>query len=139
MAIVDRVPNSFKLEMLLAIHDFSSDVIKIALYLETASLDAGTTVYTTSGEVTGAGYTAGGATLTAITPVLVNGTAVADFADLTFSTVTISPRGALIYNSSKANRAIRVFDFGLVRTKVAADLDITFPVADELNATIRVV
>ncbi len=139
MAIIDGFTSSFKKELLEAIHDLSSDVIKIALYSESATLNASTTAYTTTGEVSGTGYSAGGAIATMVTPSIIGTTAIADIADLTFSTVTISVRGALIYNSSKANRAIRVLDFGLERTKTSADLVLQFPTADELNAVIRVI
>ncbi len=139
MAIVDVFTSSFKRESIEGVHDLRTDVIKIALYDETASLNAATTVYTTTNEVTGTGYSAGGKTLTVTPPSIIGTTAIADFADVTWSTATITVRGALIYNSSQGNKAIRVLDFGLERIKIATDFVVTFPTPDELNAVIRIV
>ena len=139
MAIVDGFTSSFKRESIEGVHDFRTDVLKIALYDETASLNAATTVYTTTGEVTGTGYTAGGKTLTVTAPSIIGTTAIADFADVTWSTATITARGALIYNSSQGNKVIRVLDFGLERIKIATNFVVTFPTPDELNAVIRIV
>lgn len=130
--------NSFKLELLQAIHDFSSDTFKIALYEEGATLDDDTTEYTATGEVTGIGYTAGGATLTVASTALSGVVAVADFEDITLGTVTLAARGALIYNASKANRAVAVLDFGRLVTKTAQDLIITFPAPDSVSGIIRI-
>ena len=121
---------SFKSELLQAIHDFSSDVFKLALYDSDASLSSATTAYSTTNEVSGSGYSAGGATLTAGTVTTSGQKVYVTFDDETFSTVTISPVGGLIYNSSKADRAVAVLSFGTARTKTAADLVINFP--DEL-------
>jgi len=139
MAIVDGFTSSFKRESLEGVHDLRTDVLKIALYDETASLNATTTVYTTTGEVTGTGYSAGGETLTVTAPLIIGTTAVVDFADVTWSTATITARGALIYNSTQGNKAIRVLDFGLERTKIAMDFVVTFPAPNEREAVIRIV
>jgi hypothetical protein len=138
MAIVQTTCTSFKVELLKGTHDFSSDTFKLALYISSADLGAATTVYSSTGETSGTGYTAGGAALTAVTPVADGMTAVGDFSDLTFSTVSITARGALIYNSSKSNKAVCVLNFGSDRTKTAADFVIAFPSADQYNAIIRV-
>ena len=93
------------------------DTFKVALYTSSASLDASTTAYTTSNEVSGTGYSAGGATLTAVAPTTSGTTAFVDFNDVTFSSSTITARGCLIYNSSDSNKAVAVFDFGSDRVQ----------------------
>lgn len=133
--------NSFKVELLQAVHDFTAttgDTFKMALYASTASLSAVTTVYTTTDEVVGAGYTAGGIALTSVTPTLVGGVGIADFADANFGVVTLTYRYALIYNSSKANRAVAYFDLGSDRTLSGGNLTIQMPVPNATNAIIRV-
>lgn len=131
---------SFKKELLEAVHDFTSDTFKIALYLESADLHPSTTTaYTATGESSGTNYSAGGATLTAVAPTTSGLYAISDFADVTFSSVTLSARGALIYNSSKSNRAVAILDFGVTKTKTATDLEITFPSPDSQNAIVRIV
>jgi len=133
--------NSFRKELLTATHNFTAttgDVFKLALYSDSAILTAATTDYSTDGEVTGAGYTPGGAALTNITPVVLGTTGIADFADLTFPAVTLTARGALIYNSTAGTNAVLVLDFGRAIAKVAADLVITFPTADASNAIVKV-
>lgn len=106
-------PVSFKMELLRGIHDFNNDVFKMALYTDAAELTvAGTTAYTTAGEVVGTGYTAGGVTLTGADVASDGTVAVVDFDDVSFSDAVFTYRGALIYNSSKSNRAVRIIDFG---------------------------
>jgi hypothetical protein len=131
---------SFKKELLEGLHDFNlgANVYKIALYDNTATLDASTTVYTTTGEISGTGYTAGGGTLTNVDPTSSGTTGFCDFADFTFSTATITARGALIYNSTNGNRAVVVLDFGSDKTSTAGDFTIVFPTADASNAIIRI-
>lgn len=131
---------SFKQELMEGLHDMNvgANTYKLALYDNTATLDASTTVYTTSGEISGTGYTAGGADLTNIDPTTSGTTAFADFADLTFSTATITARGALIYNSTNGNRAVCVLDFGADKTSTAGDFTIVFPTADASNAIVRI-
>ena len=141
MAISQAMCTSFKVELLTATHNFTAstgDVFKIALYTSSASLDATTTAYTTSNEVVGTGYTAGGNTLTNVTPTSLGTTALTDFADTTWSTATITARGAMIYNSSKANKAVCILDFGSDKTSTAGNFTIVFPVPDASNAIIRI-
>ena len=127
------VTDSFKNQLLLAVHDFSTDVIKIALYTSSATLDNTTTVYSATNEVTGTGYAAGGKTLTA-TVTQIGNYAVLDFADISWTAATFTCRGALIYNSSKANKSIFVLDFGTDKTVSSGTLTVQFPSADVNNA-----
>ena len=143
MAITQAVTTSFKKQLLEGAHDFRSggDTIKIALYTNSASLDASTTAYTTSNETSGTGYSAGGQELTKVAPTSSGTTAFIDFADETFSTATITARGALIYNTTPThtytNPAIVVLDFGTDISAISGDLTIQFPTADASNAIIR--
>lgn len=133
---------SFKRELLRAVHNFtngSGDTFKLALYTNSASFTAATTAYTATNEVVGTGYTAGGGTLTNVTPSSSGTTAFADFADLTFSTATITARGAMIYNDTAAgNPSVVILDFGADKTSTAGDFTIVFPTADATNAIIRI-
>lgn len=139
MAITQAMCNSFKTELLGGTHDLDTDTIKIALYTSSATLDASTTAYTTSNEVTGSsGYTAGGNTLSGAAITLSGSTAIVDFSDTTWSTATITARGALIYNSSKSNKAIAVLDFGSDKSSTNGDFTVVFPAADASNAIIRI-
>lgn len=138
MAIAQSMVSSFKQQILLGEHDLDTDVIKLALYTSAATLDAATTVYSTSNEVVGTGYTAGGNTLTGATVSLTGTTAFVDFANTTFTTATITARGALIYNSSKADKAIAVLDFGSDKTSTAGDFTVQFPANDSSSAIIRI-
>lgn len=138
MAITSAVCNSFKQEVLGAIHDLDTDTIKIALYTSSASLDATTTAYTTSNEIVASGYTAGGNTLSGAVISLDSGTAVVDFSDTTWSAATITARGALIYNSSKSNKAIAVIDFGADKISTNGDFTVQFPVAAAATAILRI-
>jgi hypothetical protein len=138
MPITQGMCSSFKQQILLAEHDMDTDVFKIALYTSAATIDASTTVYTTSNEVTGTGYTAGGNTLTGATVTLTGTTAFVDFSDTSWSTATITARGALIYNSSKSNKAVAVLDFGSDKTSTGGTFTIQFPVNDATNAIIRI-
>jgi len=139
MAITQAMCNSFKTELLGGTHDLDTDVIKIALYTSSATLDASTTAYSTTNEVTGsAGYTAGGNTLSGAAITLSGSTAIVDFSDTTWTSATITARGALIYNSSKSNKAIAVLDFGSDKSSTNGDFTIVFPTADASNAIIRI-
>lgn len=132
---------SFKVELMKAVHNFSASggsTFKIALYTNAASFDATTVAYTTSDEVVGTGYTAGGNTLTNITPVSSSTTAFADFADTVWSTATITARGAMIYNTSSGNPAVAILDFGADKTSTAGDFTIIFPSATAADAIIRI-
>ena len=138
MAIVQSMVSSFKQQILLGEHDLDTDVIKIALYTSAADLGAGTTVYSTSNEVVGVGYTAGGNTLTGATVSLSGTTAYVDFADTTWAASTITARAALIYNSSKSNKAIAVLDFGSDKTTTANNFTVQFPTNDASSAIVRI-
>ena len=137
---------SFKQEILQAKHDFtasSGDTFKLALYNNSASFTAATTDYTATNEISGTGYSAGGGTLTSVTPVTSGTTAFADFADLVFSSATITARGALIYNTTAGSGSgttdtVAVLDFGADKTSTAGDFTIVFPTADASNAIVRV-
>ena len=134
---------SFKKELLEGGHDFKNsggDTFKIALYDNNASFTAATTDYTTSNEVSNSGsYSAGGGTLTRVDPTTSSTTAFTDFADITFTSATITARGALIYLANGGtNPAIAVLDFGSDKTSTAGDFTIVFPAADASNAIIRI-
>jgi hypothetical protein len=111
--ITQTATTPFKAELLQGIHDFNTDVFKLALYVATADLGANTAVYTSAGEVVGAGYTAGGETMTGVS---VSPQGFVNFANVVWPTANFTARGALIYNSSKANRAVAVLDFGADKT-----------------------
>jgi hypothetical protein len=123
-------------------HNFTTgtgDTYKLALYDNSAAFTAATTAYTVTNEVSGTGYSAGGGTLTNVTPTSSGTTAFIDFADLTFSTATITAYGALIYNSSAAgDPAVCILDFGGAKTSTAGDFTIVFPTADASNAIVRI-
>jgi hypothetical protein len=139
---------SFKKELLYGVHDFdlaNGDTFKIALYDNNASFTAATTAYTATDEVSGTGYSAGGGALTNVDPTSSGTTALTDFVDETFSTATITARGALIYNTtpnttsiSVTNPTVVVLDFGADKTSTAGDFTIVFPTADASNAIIRI-
>ena len=131
---------SFKQELLVGTHNFTAstgDSFKLALYTSSATLGAGTTAYVTTGEATGTNYTAAGSALTNVTPVTSGTTAVVDFADLTFSTATVTARGCLIYNDSDSDKAVAAIDFGGDKTSTAGDFTIVFPSATATGAIIR--
>src|SRR5690554_1898213 len=141
MAITQAMPTSFKQEILVGTHNFTTstgDTFKIALYTSSATLGAGTTAYSATNEVSGTGYVAGGNTLTSVTPTTSGTTALVDFADTSWSNASFTARGALIYNSSKSNRAVAVLDFGEDKTVSAGTFTIQFPAADASNAIIRI-
>jgi hypothetical protein len=139
MAISQAMVTSFKVELFGGIQDLDTDTIKIALFTSLATLGAATTAYSTTNEVVGTGYVAGGNTLAGATISSSGTTAFVDFSDTTWTSATITARGALIYNSSKANRAIAVLDFGADKTSTAGDFTVQMPVADASNALIRIV
>jgi hypothetical protein len=142
MAITQAMCTSFKQALLDGEMDFSSDTAqsyKIALYTSSASLDAATAAYTTSNEVSGTGYSAGGNTLSISTnPTSTGTTAFLSFATTTWSTATITARGALIYQAGGSTPAVAVLDFGGDKGSSAGDFQITFPTADATNAIIRI-
>ena len=138
--ITQGLVTSFKQQILVATHNFTAttgDAFYIALYDSSATLNSDTTVYTTSGEITGTGYTAGGALLTSITPTTSGSTAMGSFADVTWSTATLTAGGALIYNSTQGNKAVAVLSFGNDKTVSGIDFVVTFPTMASTTAIIR--
>ena len=150
MAIAQAMCTSFKKELLEGVHNFKNsggDTFKLALFAEgsggksstTATLGASTTALVTTGEVASSGtYATGGGSLTRVDPSTSGTTALTDFADLSFTTATITAMGALIYNSSDSNKAVAVLDFTSNKTSTAGTFTIQFPTADASNAIIRI-
>lgn len=141
MAIAQAVCNSFKQEILEGIHDFESgaDEFKLALYTSDANLSAATTAYSATNEVANSGeYSAGGGTLQSQQVGLDTGVAIVDFADLSFTGVTLTARGALIYNISSSNKAVAVLDFGADKTATSGTFTIQFPAFTTSAAILRI-
>jgi hypothetical protein len=150
MAIAQAMCSSFKKELLEGVHNFKNTgggTFKLALYAEgsggksstTATLGAATTVFVTTGEVASSGtYVTGGGALTRVDPSLSGTTAITDFADLSFTTATITAMGALIYNSSASNKAVAVLDFTSNKTSTSGTFTIQFPTANASSAIIRI-
>ena len=141
MAIAQAVCNSFKQEILEGIHDFETggDEFKLALYTSDANLSAATTAYSVTNEVPNSGeYSAGGGTLQSQQTGLDTGVAIVDFADLSFTGVTLTARGALIYNTSDANKAVCVLDFGSDKTATSGTFTIQFPAFTSSAAILRI-
>jgi hypothetical protein len=148
MPITQSLATLFKVDLLDGVHNFgtapirattAADTFKIALYTSSATLGPSTTVYTTSNEVSGAGYTAGGNVLSISTAPTSGGTtAFLSFSNTTWAAATITARGALIYNSTQGNLAVAIFDFGSDKSTVSGDFTIVFPTADASNAVIRI-
>jgi hypothetical protein len=136
--ITAGLTNSFKQQLLLGVHDFSTDTFKIALYTSSAVLGPDTTVYTTSNEVSGAGYTAGGLQLQNITVNLSMGVAYVSFTNPSWSGATFATRGALIYNFSKSNKSVGVLNFGVDQTMLGQSFTIQLPTNDPQTALIRI-
>jgi len=137
MAIVQSMASSFKQQVLLGEHDLETDEIKIALYTSAASLGPATTEYTTSGEVVGTGYTAGGEIMTGVTVSLSETTAYVDFDNTVWSSANFTTRCALIYNASKSNKAIAVLDFGSDKTTTTT-FTVQMPANTASSALIRI-
>lgn len=141
MAIVQTMCTSFKAEVAQALHNFTrstGNVFKLALYVATANLGADTQTYTAQGEASGTNYSPGGLALTNITPLSASLTGYWSFDDLTFSNVTLTCAGALIYNSTNGNRAVCVLNFGSTVTKAGQDLTITFPPMGATDSILRI-
>ena len=137
MAITQAIPTSFKAEILQGIHD-SADTYKMALYTSVATLGTSTTAYSATNEVVGAGYTAGGIALSGFNATTSGTTAILDFTtDPFWENATITARGALIYNSSKSNKAVYVLDFGSDIISTNGTFAITLPTPDATNGLIR--
>lgn len=137
MAIYQGVCRSFRQEMLQGTHAIGTDVLKVALYSSSASIGPDTTAYTATGEVTGTGYSAAGAIVTATISQAINYTDVV-FANVTWSGATIEADGALIYNSSKSNKAVVVLNFGGTRSVTASDFVLRFPIAGNDFPVLRI-
>jgi poly-gamma-glutamate capsule biosynthesis protein CapA/YwtB (metallophosphatase superfamily) len=144
MAITSAICTSFKQEILVGTHNFtatSGDTFKIALFTSDASLGASTTAYSTSNEITnssGTAYTAGGATLTSVTPTTSGTTAICDFSDVSYTSASFTANGALIYNDDQSDKAVAVIAFGGDKTVSSGTFTIQFPTADASNAIIRI-
>jgi hypothetical protein len=147
MTIAQTATTSFKVELPQGVHNFgptSPDTFKIALYTAAATLDASTTVYTTTGEVVGTGYTAGGNTLTiSVTPVAANNsagmpTSYWSFANTSWTGASFTARGALIYNATEGNKSVAVLDFGSDKTVSNTTFQIVFPTPDANSAIVRI-
>ena len=144
MAITSAVCTSFKVELLKGVHNFTAttgNTFKIALYTSDATLGASTTAYATTNEITntsGSAYTAGGATLTSVTPVASSTTAVCDFSDVSYSSATFTANGCLLYNdTATGDPACVAVAFGSDKTVTSGTFTIQFPTADATNAIIR--
>ena len=147
MSFDQTATTSFKVELLQAVHNFgptSPNTFKIALYTAAASIGPTTTIYTTSNEVVGAGYTAGGNTLTiSVSPTSSNNsssipTAYISFNNTTWTSASFTCRGALIYNSTQGNKSVAVLDFGSDKVVSSDNFQITFPTADANSAIVRI-
>ena len=149
MAIAQAMCTSFKQELMLGTHNFATNgnAFKLALYAEggggksstTATLGAATTAYTTTGEVANSGgYAAAGGVLTKVAPATSGTTAFTDFADISFTTATITAMGALIFNDTNGDKAVCVLDFTTNKTSTSGTFTVQFPTADASNAIIRI-
>lgn len=139
--MASAVCTSFKVELATGTHNFTAstgDAFKIALYTDAATLTAATTAYSVTNEVSGTGYTAGGAALTSVTPVADSTTAVLDFADISWTSASFTARYALIYNDTDSDKAICVIDFGSNQTVTAGTFTISFPAAAAATAILRI-
>lgn len=132
MSITSAICNSYKKEILEGVHS-SADVYKVALYTSSATLDASTTAYSATNEVSGTGYSAGGETLSGFSTSLSDSTANLTFTDVAIANATITARGCLIYNSSKSNKAVAVFDFGADISSVNGTFTIDFPATNAIG------
>ena len=144
MTISSAICNSFKQELLVGTHNFtasSGNSFKLALYTSSASLGAGTTAYSDTNEISntsGSAYSAGGKTITSVTPALDGSTACCDFADISFTSASFTANGCLIYNDTQADKAVCVVAFGGDKTVSSGTFTIQFPAADASNAIIRI-
>ena len=147
MAITQAVCNSFKVEILKGLHNFTAttgNTFKLALYDNEATLSKSTTAFQQTDEVANSGtYSEGGGSLTSVTPTLSTDTAVCDFADISFTSATISAQAAVIYNSNTSattntNAAVMVLDFGAVKTSTSGTFTVQFPTNDASSAILRI-
>ena len=145
MAISSAICNTFKVEVLKAVHNFtasSGNTFNLALYTSSASLGAGTTAYASTNEISntaGSAYVAGGKALTSVTPVLSSSTAVCDFADISYTSASFTANGCLIYNdTASGDPGVCVVAFGADKTVSSGTFTIQFPAADASNAIVRI-
>ena len=143
MAIVSAVCNTFKEEVLKAVHNFTNggDAFNLALYTSSASLGAATTAYDSTNEITnasGSAYSAKGQALTSVTPALSTDTACCDFANVSWTSASFTANGCLIYNDTNADRAVCSIAFGGDKTVTNGTFTIEFPAADASNAILRI-
>ena len=147
MSILQGATTSFKVELLQAVHNFgptSANTFKVALYTASANINADTTAYSTTNEVTGTGYTAGGNTLTIdVSPTSGNNssnipTAYISFSNTSWTSASFTARAALIYNSSQSNKSVAVLDFGSDKTVSNDTFQIIFPTPDANSAIVRI-
>ena len=141
MAITQATCTSFKKELLEAVHNFTSHTFKLALYSDSATLNANTTAYSTSNEITntsGSAYSAGGKSLTTVAPTTSGTIAFVDFSNVSWTSASFTARGALIYNSSASNKAVAVLDFGSNRVANNDTFEVQFPVSSATTAVIRI-
>jgi hypothetical protein len=136
MALTQTMTTSFKVELPKAVHNLLTDTVKMALYTSAATLDADTTVYTTSNEVVASGYTAGGVPLTGVTISSANNVAYISFNNPVFN-AALTARGALIYNATAGNKSVAVLDFGADKTS-AATFTVTLPANTDSSALLRI-
>ena len=144
MAITSAIANTFKTEVLKAVHNFTAstgNTFNLALYTSSATLSASTTAYSSSNEITnssGTAYSAKGKALTSVTPTLDSSTAVCDFADVSWTSASFTANGCLIYNDTQSDKACAVVAFGGDKTVSSGTFTIQFPAADASNAIIRI-
>jgi hypothetical protein len=136
--ILQTLTTSFKLELLQGVHNFNTDIFRIALYSSTADLNAATTVYTPTGEVSGSGYTTGGPTIYQTTPASDGTTAYVNFANVSWYLVSFTAAGALIYNASRGNKSVAVLSFGGDKTPSGGVFTVQFPSNTSTTALIRI-
>ena len=130
---------TFKKELLYGVHDFKGDTMKIALYTNSASFNAATTAYTATNEASGTNYSSGGNTLTKVDPTVSGTTALTDFSDSTWSSSTITARGAMIFNEDvSGDTSVLILDFGADKSSSSGDFTIQFPTASSSAAIIRI-
>jgi hypothetical protein len=139
MTILQTQTVSFRQELPQAVHNLLTDTLKLALYTSSANINADTTVYTTTGEITGTGYTAGGEVLLNVLVQQGNGTGYATFDDPSWPGANFTVRGALIYNFTKGNKSIGVFNFGTDQTMVNQGFTIQLPADNPETAVIRII
>jgi hypothetical protein len=137
MSILQTQTTSFKAELYQAIHNLLTDTLKVALYTGNATLDESTTAYSTTNEITGTGYTAGGVTLTGVSVNSSGYTAYVSFNNPSWTSASFTTRAALIYNSTQSNRSIAVLDFGSDKTVSGNTFTITLPTNNASDALIR--